>query len=257
MKKYNAHTEFKALLGLPMQMVPNPRGIALAFFLFLSLTLSSGIAMPVQAATVSDPLQPINRTTHEFNSVVDTLLVKPLALSYQKLVPRPVKTGVRNFFGNLNDVRVTFNDLLQLKFGQAAQDLGRFAINSTLGVGGLMDVADPAFGLEKNRQDFGMTLAHYGVESGPYVVLPLLGPSTVRDAFGLTVDTVFHASQQIGHVATRNSLRGAEAVDFRESVLSFDDLIIGDEYLFIRGAYLQQREFAIDGDFMDVAFEDF
>ncbi len=168
-----------------------------------------------------------------------------------------MQRGVSNFFNNLDDVRVTANDLLQLNFDQAAADFGRLAINSTIGLGGVFDVAGPGLGLEKNRQDFGMTLAHYGVESGPYLVLPLLGPTTLRDAFGLGLDASLDPVPNVDHVGTRNGLFAAEAIDFRASVLGFDDLIIGDDYLFIRGAYLQQRDYRINGGFTAVAFEDF
>jgi phospholipid-binding lipoprotein MlaA len=199
----------------------------------------------------------LNRSTYQFNRVLDKFIFKPLATTYQQVTPALVRTGVKNFFNNLDDVRVTFNDLLQLNFQQAASDLGRFAVNTTVGVGGLIDVAGPGLGLDKNRQDFGMTLAHYGVESGPYLVLPLLGPSTLRDAFGFGIDPLVDPLPAVDHVQTRNSLMLGKAIDFRARMLSFDDLVMGDEYLFIRGAYLQQREYAIAGGYVEVAFEDF
>jgi phospholipid-binding lipoprotein MlaA len=253
----NNTDEIKALLGLPVRTVPNPRGIALAFFLFLTLATLLAAASPAANAAVADPLESINRTSHQFNRSLDKWLVKPIASAYQSVTPRPVRSGVSNFFRNLDDVRVSFNDLAQLKFGQAAADLSRFAINTTLGIGGLLDVAESGFGLEKNRQDFGLTLAHYGVARGPYPVLPLLGPSTLRDAFGLGIDRLVQPVPNIDHVSTRNALLATDTVAFRASVLSFDDLIIGDDYLFIRGAYLQQRDYAKDGEFAEVAFDDF
>ncbi len=205
----------------------------------------------------SDPFEALNRGTHQFNHTFDRWLLKPLAKTYQRLAPRPVRRGIRNFFSNLGDVQVTLNDLLQLKFKQAANDMGRLAINSTIGLGGLIDVAGPTLGLEKHRQNFGLTLAHYGVGSGPYLVLPLLGPSTVRGAFGLGIDSLSDPIMEVDHVATRNIVFGAEAVDFRASVLNFDGLIIGDEYLFIRGAYLQRLDYEVNGGFLKMAFENF
>ena len=240
----------KALLGLPMHKVPNPLGIALAFFFALYL------AAPAQAAT-NDPLETLNRGTHSFNELVDDAVMKPLAKAYDWVTPRFVKTGVSNFFNNLDDVRVGVNHLAQLKVDAAAKDFGRLLINSTLGVGGVMDVADTQFGMTKSRQDFGRTLAHYGVGSGPYLVLPFFGPSTVRDAFGLATDSTLEPLRQIDHVPTRNALAAAEIVDFRNDLSVFDSLVVGDSYLFLKEAYLQRREFLTTGDVSDIAFEGF
>ena len=210
-----------------------------------------------EAAAESDPLERVNRSTHSFNRSVDRFVFKPLAITYKKLTPAFVKTGVNNFFNNLDDVRVTFNDILQLELQQAVADFGRLAVNSTLGVGGLIDVAEPAFNLEKNYQDFGKTLALYGVPSGPYIVLPLLGPSTVRDAFSLGFDARLDPIPGVDHVESRNNLLAGKTVDFRARMLHFDDLIIGDDYLFIRGIYLQNREYQINGGYVEVAFGEF
>ena len=241
-----------ALLDLPMRRLSYPHDIALAIFLILML-----FSYSARAAVENDPLERMNRATFQFNRTVDKLLVRPLAKTYRQLTPAPVKHGVKNFFSNLDDVRVAVNDLLQLRFGQAASDLTRFTVNTTLGVGGLMDVADSAFELKKNHQDFGKTLAHWGVGAGPYIVLPLFGPSTVRDSFGLGFDALSDPLSAIDHVESRNILMAGKTVEFRASVLSFDNLITGDEYLFIRGAYLQYREHAINGNFTEVAFEEF
>lgn len=227
------------LLELPVRYVLSPRGTALAiFFLYLSLSVST-----VAAAEV-DPLEEFNRPTHAFNQFVDRLFVKPIATTYRNLTPRFVKRGVSNFFSNLDDVQVAANDILRLDLPAAATTFGRLAVNSTVGVGGLVEVASPVFGLRKTQQDFGLTLAHYGVSSGPYVVLPLLGPSTVRDAFGLGIDTLIDPLNSVDEIATRNGLRIAQVTSYRASVLTFDDLVIGDNYLFYREAYLQRREAA-------------
>lgn len=243
---------FKALLDLPVRIMPRPLGIALAIFFIFVLASS-----PLQAAVDYDPLEPVNRATHSFNRVIDKILLKPLARTYQQLAPKFVKSGVSNFFGNLDDVAVTFNDLLQLEFKQAASDFGRLAVNTTVGMGGLFDVADAAFALEKNNQDFGQTLAHYGVESGPYVVLPFFGPSTLRDAFGMQFDALLDPVVGVDHVESRNGMLASKTVDFRADVLHVDDMIIGDDYLFIRGIYLQHREFEINGGYTEVAFDEF
>ena len=241
----------KALLGLPMHTMPSPQSIALAIFFFFSLVSHSS------AAAANDPLEMVNRGTHSFNQLVDKTVVKPLAGVYDKLTPRFVKVGVSNFFNNLDDVRVGVNHLAQLDMSNAANDFGRLIINSTVGVGGLIDVADSEFGLEKNRQDFGRTLAHYGVESGPYLVLPFFGPSTARDAFGLAFDSVVEPLRQVDHVPTRNSLAATETVDFRNKLSVFDNLVMGDSYLFLREAYLQRREFLVNDRVPSLALEDF
>jgi len=240
----------KALCGLPVRRMPAPKGIALAILFIL-------ISAPTAQAAESDPLEPVNRVTHQFNQVVDRWVMKPVAGTYKTATPGFLRRGIGNFFRNLDEVRVILNDVAQLKFGQAAHDLGRLTINSTLGLGGLLDVADSEFGLEKNRQDFGKTLALYGVNEGPYLVLPFFGPSTVRDAFGLGVDGIVEPVRQIDHTATRNTLLVTEVVDYRANYLSLDDFIIGDHYLFLREAYLQQREFEISGSLPDLAFEEF
>ena len=245
-------TCLKALLVLPMRRLSFPHDIALAIFLILVLCSYSA-----QAAVENDPLEPVNRVTYQFNHGIDELLVKPLARTYKQLTPAPIKTGVQNFFSNLDDVRVTINDLLQLQFGQAASDLTRLAINTTPGIGGVLNVADTVFELEKNDQDFGKTLAHWGVGAGPYVVLPVFGPSTLRDSFGIGFDSLVDPLPSIDHVQSRNTLLAGKTVEFRAGVLSFDDLISGDEYLFVRGAYLQYRDRAVNGDFAEVAFEEF
>ncbi|MCG8414669.1 MAG: VacJ family lipoprotein [Pseudomonadales bacterium] len=230
-----------APIGLPMRPLPLPPGIALAIFFILGFYVQT-------AAASNDPLEPINRGTHEFNRVVDRIFMRPLARAYSSVAPPVVKKAVSNFFGNLNDVKVGFSHLAQLKLEKAAIDFGRVLVNSTVGVGGLVDVADSGFGLAKNNQDFGLTLAHYGMGSGPYLVLPFLGPSTLRDAFGQGIDLAIDPLRTLNHVPTRNSLSLTRASDFRSKLLHFDELIVGDSYLFLKEAYLQQREFQIDGN---------
>ncbi|PCI79555.1 MAG: hypothetical protein COB20_04535 [SAR86 cluster bacterium] len=243
---------FQALLELPSQRLSRSVDMALAVFLFLLLTCS-----PAYAGTEYDPFEKVNRVTFGFNVALDRAVLKPLASGYDKYTPKVAKTGIRNFFNNLDDVRVGINDLMQLNFTQATKDFGRFVVNSTVGVAGLIDVAEPILALQKNRQDFGKTLAHWGVGSGPYLVLPVIGPSTARDALGFSVDTVVDPIQSIDHASSRNRLLATKSTDRRADFLSFDDLVVGDEYLFVRGIYLQSREYAVNGGYVEVAFDDF
>jgi len=224
----------------------------MAFFLILLLTGS-----PLYAASANDPLEKVNRLTYSFNVGFDRALMKPLATSYDRYAPKPAQSGIRNFFSNLDDLSAGVNDLLQLKLSQAAKDFARFGINSTVGVAGIFDVAQPLFALEKNSQDFGKTLAHWGVGSGPYVVLPFIGPSTARDALGISVYASVDLIPSMDHVASRNGLLAAKTTDRRADFLSFDELIIGDEYLFVRGVYLQAREYAVHGEYPELAFDEF
>jgi phospholipid-binding lipoprotein MlaA len=252
-RRHSITPRFQALLELPSQRLSRSLDMALAIFLFLLLTCSSAYA-----ANEYDPFEKVNRVTFGFNVALDRAILKPLASGYDNYTPKVAKAGVRNFFNNLDDVRVGVNDLLQLNFTQATKDFGRFAVNSTVGVAGLFDVAEQAFNLDKNRQDFGKTLAHWGVGSGPYLVLPIIGPSTARDALGFGVDTVVDTIPSINHVSSRNSLLATKSTDRRADYLSFDDLIIGDDYLFVRGIYLQSRGHAINGgSYTELAFDDF
>ena len=172
-------------------------------------------------------------------------------------MPDPVERGVVNFFSNLDELTNIANDLLQAKFGQAANDTGRFLINSTLGIGGLFDVASRA-GLPKGEgEDFGQTLGAWGVGEGPYLMLPLVGPSTLRDAPSKYIDSFANPVSYMDDVSTRNSLRLVGLVSMRAELLGLDDAISGDSYLFVRDVYLQRRDYlvkdgAIEDDFGDL-----
>jgi len=220
----------------------------LSFFMVLTNT--------ALATETQDPLISVNRAVHGFNKATDAVVFKPLARTYQKLTPKIVKKGVRNFFSNLDDVQVVINDLLQLKIRQAGSDFGRLAINSTVGMGGVFNVAGDVFGIDKHDEDFGQTLAHWGVAPGPYVVLPLLGPSTVRESFGLTANFVLNPVR-VEDAGTQDKLFSVAAVDARASFLGFDELIIGDEYLFLRGMYLQRLDYKNADKSMAVSLTDF
>jgi phospholipid-binding lipoprotein MlaA len=191
-----------------------------------------------------DPLENWNRGMFNVNDAIDRTIVKPVAEGYVKVVPQPARTGVSNFFSNLGDIPNAFNNFLQFKITDAIQDLMRFAFNSTLGIFGLIDIASSA-NLPKHHQDFGQTLGFWGIGTGPYLVLPLLGPSTVRDAPGLLVDSKVDPVWQLDHIPTRNSLAAARYFDARVNLLGaseFAEKAAVDRYTFIRNLYLERRK---------------
>jgi phospholipid-binding lipoprotein MlaA len=194
-----------------------------------------------------DPLEGINRGVYKFNDVADRGLIKPVATAYKTVTPSPIRKGVSNFFSNIGTLTTVINDLLQLKFAHAFTDAGRFVINSTFGIAGLIDVASMD-NIEKRNEDFGQTLGHWGVGTGPYLVLPFVGPSTVRDATGLVVDTVtsdpITYTHNIGEIRLHNQLRTAQLIDKRAQLLDATDIVDNasiDPYAFLRDAYLQRR----------------
>jgi phospholipid-binding lipoprotein MlaA len=217
--------------------LPAIRSILLLAPLVLSGCASTGNKNP------DDPFERVNRGVYRFNDVVDRAVVKPVAKGYNVVVPAPGRMLINNFFSNLDDVTVTFNDLLQFKFKQALADSARFVVNTSIGFFGLVDVAT-AVGLEKHNEDFGQTLGHWGLRTGPYLMLPVLGPSTIRDSVGLYADSRAGALRRVSEVATRNQLYSAELLSVRAGLLgkekALDDDMI-DRYAFIRDAYLQYR----------------
>src|SRR5690606_17353996 len=208
--------------------------------------------LPAMAqASEEDPWEAFNRPVFRFNDTVDTYALKPLAQGYQKVTPDFLEEGVNNVFANLGDVVNLGNDLLQAKFHDAGVDTGRLLFNTTCGLLGFFDVATP-MGLARNDEDFGQTLGVWGLGSGPYLVLPLLGPSTPRDALGKLPDGFLGPYPYIDHVPTRNLTRAVDVIDTRAELLSAEKLITGDKYVFIRNAYLQNREFKVkDGEVVD------
>ena len=206
----------------------------------LSLTAA---CTSMRAPSESDPLEGLNRSVDGFNQVLDKAIVKPLAQGYEKVTPPEVRTVIGNFFSNLGDVSVAFNNLLQGKPKDAGSDLTRFALNTTIGIVGLADVATE-LGFQKNNEDFGQTLGVWGVGSGPYLVLPLLGPSTLRDAPARFVDAPLDPLFYYDDVRVRNSLLVINVVDKRARFLPATDLIERialDQYAFVRDAYLKRR----------------
>lgn len=199
-----------------------------------------------RADSDKDPWEGINRPIFSFNDTLDTYALKPLAQGYQFVTPHIAQVGIHNFFNNLGEAKNLANNLLQAKFHSAGVDTSRFLLNSTIGLVGLIDVATP-MGLQRSDEDFGQTLGYWGVNSGPYLVLPLLGPSTLRDAPAILPDTYANPVRYIGDVPTRNSLYGMSMIDGRAQYLKSEKLITGDKYNFIRSVYLQSREFKIKG----------
>ena len=191
-----------------------------------------------------DPLEGLNRGIYKFNDTVDKAVVKPVAGAYKAVLPSPVRSGVNNFFANLGTVVTVINDLLQFKLDKAMDDTGRLAINSTFGIAGLIDWASMD-GIEKRNEDFGQTLGHWGAGDGAFLMLPFLGPSTIRDTAGLVVDSVFFDPLgYVDDVRARNLLLLTKFVDTRAQYLPGSDLLDEaalDPYVFMRDAYLQRR----------------
>ena len=190
-----------------------------------------------------DPLEPYNRGMTRFNDAVDAALLKPVATAYQQATPAPVRTGVSNFFANLGDAWSFVNNTLQLRAEGALASFFRFNINTLMGLGGVLDVASE-MGIERHKQDFGLTLGRWGMPPGPYLVLPILGPSTVRDTLALPVDWRGNPVAHVDPVSTRNSLYALRAVDARSNLLRagevLDDAAL-DKYSFTRDVFLQVR----------------
>ncbi len=206
----------------------------------------------ISAAELADPWEGLNRKVFVFNDTLDAYLLKPVAKGYLAVTPAPVELGVSNFFENLGEFSNILNDILQWKWGLAANDTGRLLVNSTVGIAGLFDVAQYV-GLNRSEgEDFGQTLAAWGMGQGPYLVLPFMGPSTLRDLGGMPVDSLANPIRYVDHVPTRNTAYATDLLDTRASLIEAEDLISGDKYAFMRDAFLQRREYLIlDGVVVD------
>lgn len=222
--------------------------------------LTAGVVMSlsvnvVHAQQENDPWEGFNRSIFNFNEGLDRAILKPVTQGYRYVTPEIAQTGVNNFFENLKDVRTLFNNLFQGKVHNALEDFSRITFNSTFGLGGLIDVATP-MGIPKNNEDFGQTLGYWGVSSGPYLVLPLFGPSSVRDSVGMVPDWYLDPLYYVDDRSTRVPLRVLRVVDTRSQLLDAERIISGDRYSFIRDAYLQRREFLVNDGVMDVSFDE-
>ena len=199
-----------------------------------------------------DPWEGFNRAVFRFNDTADRWVLKPVATTYRQVTPFFLQAGITNFFGNIGEVTNTVNSVLQWKWSRAGNDAGRFLVNSTVGVVGLFDVAKH-MGLEANDgEDFGQTLAVWGVPEGPYLVIPFVGPSTVRDVPGEVVDWYTNPLTYIDHEPTRYAFKFTDLVQTRAGLLKAETLLKGDRYVLLRDAYLQRREYLIkDGELED------
>jgi len=203
-----------------------------------------------------DPWEGFNRRVFAFNEGADKFLLRPLAKGYDVVTPDFLDRGVTNMFGNAGEVTDVVHNFLQLKIGAGFQEIGRILLNTTIGLAGFFDVAS-SMGLEKKSEDFGQTLAHWGVGSGPYLMIPFFGPSTLRDSPGLIIDGYFDyaSSNYIHHVPTRNTVMGVDILNKRANLFEGESLILGDRYVFLRDAYLQRREYDInDGNVSEDSF---
>lgn len=222
-----------------------------ALVLGLAAALVGGCATGPDA-NPKDPLEPLNRGVSSFNDTVDRAVLKPVATVYRDITPGLLRTGVDNFFGNLRDAWSVVNATLQLKPRQATENALRVGFNTVFGLGGVLDIATE-MGIERSTLDFGQTLGRWGVPAGPYLVLPIFGPSSARDATGFVVDSNADLVGRVDDVSVRNSLYGLRAVDTRAGLLRASSLLDGaalDPYSFLRDAYLQRRENQI-GDLIE------
>jgi len=230
--------------------------IARKFILFLAVFLTACASTTEN----KDPMEGYNRAIYSFNEVVDDYVAKPVAKGYLFIMPEVGVKGVNNFFNNIRDFITVVNDILQMKFNNAANDAGRVITNTTVGLLGFIDVHSMNGG-ERRKEDFGQTLAHYGWENSAYFVLPVIGPSTIRDTGGLLVDSLFFDPiSYINDVRFRNALRIVQFIDLRAELLNTTSILNQaalDPYAFQRDAYLQYRERLINDDEIDEAYENY
>ncbi len=218
---------------------------AISVFMLLSMT---GCATGPNA-NPADPFEPFNRGVASFNDGLDNAVLKPVATAYRNVTPTPVRTGVSNVVNNLRDVWSTVNTALQLRPQATVENTMRVAMNTVLGLGGLLDIASEA-GIERHQEDFGTTLGRWGVGAGPYVVMPLFGPSTLRDTAAFPINNYGDPLSHVSHVPTRNSANVLRLVDTRANFLRAGNLldeVALDKYSFVRDAHLQRRAASIYG----------
>ena len=214
------------------------------------------LSFPIFGEEINDPFEDLNRDIFIFNEKLDEKLLKPAALTYRKVTPQFARTGVTNFFNNLKEIDTTINQVLQGEIKYAFNDAGRFVINSTIGLFGLIDVASK-MGLEKHEEDFGQTLGVWGFDSGPYIMIPFLGPSNPRDLLSRPISSFLSGTFAMEDNDVKITLVGIDALETRERLLDAETLIIGDKYIFVKDAYIQSREYEInngsteDDEFLD------
>ena len=202
-------------------------------------------SFPIIGEEINDPFEDLNRDIFIFNEKLDEKLLKPAALTYRKVTPQFARTGVTNFFNNLEEIDTTINQVLQGEIKYAFNDAGRFVINTTVGLFGLIDVASK-MGLEKHEEDFGQTLGVWGFDSGPYIMIPFLGPSNPRDLLSRPISSFLSGTFAMEDNDVKLTLIGIDALETRERLLDAETLIIGDKYIFVKDAYVQSREYEIN-----------
>lgn len=211
------------------------------------LAVTVALAGCAAAPSRDDPFEPMNRASYQVHEVVDGKIVKPFVQAYVDYTPRPVRQAVTNFFGNIDDMFSVINDFLQWKLDKAGNDMGRVITNTAFGLGGLIDIASDA-GIEKGNEDFGQTLGYWGFPQGPYLFIPVFGPTTFRDGTGQIIRGYLSPIGYIPNVSTRNILWSLQAIDLRASALDAENLVNQaaiDRYTFIRRAYLQRRQYLV------------
>ena len=202
-------------------------------------------SFPLFGEEINDPFEDLNRDIFVFNEKLDEKILKPTALVYRKVTPQFARTGVTNFFNNLEEIDTTINQVLQGEIKYAFNDAGRFVINTTIGLFGLIDIASK-MGLEKHEEDFGQTLGVWGISSGPYIMLPFLGPSNPRDLMSRPISSFLSGTFAMEDNDVKFTLVGIDALETRERLLDAETLIIGDKYMFVKDAYVQSREYEIN-----------
>ena len=214
------------------------------------------LSFPIFGEEINDPFEDLNRDIFIFNEKLDEKLLKPAALTYRKVTPQFARTGVTNFFNNIEEIDTTINQVLQGEIKYAFNDASRFVINSTIGLLGLIDVASK-MGLERHEEDFGQTLGVWGFDSGPYIMIPFLGPSNPRDLLSRPISSFLSGTFAMEDNDVKITLVGIDALETRERLLDAETLIIGDKYIFVKDAYIQSREYEInngsteDDEFLD------
>ena len=203
------------------------------------------LSFPIFGEEIDDPFEDLNRDIFIFNEKLDEKLLKPAALTYRKVTPQFARTGVTNFFNNLEEIDTTINQVLQGEIKYAFNDASRFVINSTIGLLGLIDVASK-MGLERHEEDFGQTLGVWGFNSGPYIMIPFLGPSNPRDLLSRPISSFLSGTFAMEDNDVKLTLVGIDALETRERLLDAETLIIGDKYIFVKDAYVQSREYEIN-----------
>ena len=222
------------------------------FFIKLILLL---LLSPFTYAEV-DPFQNINEKTHNLNQTLDLQVASPVARFYKRITPDFLEKGITNFTHNIEDLSIGINNILQGKFNEGLSDFSRFTLNTSIGLLGFIDIASD-LGLTKHDEDFGQTLAVWGVPDGPYLVIPGLGPSTTRDTLAMIPDAFLTPLWLVDHDRTSYSLTAIDLIDTRARYLGLESVVIGDEYLFYRDAYLQSRNFEIKDGEVEDDFDDF